>query len=114
MLRQLMLHIQVELLHVGPAALGGNGVEAQRKRLDRSSARSDVRVAGNVGLRRVQHKRRRGFERLNVLLVTVAMLKEDAVSSPHSPFAIPFGIPRKTEAGGRIEQVSLHATRRHS
>src|SRR5271167_1715874 len=117
---QLLLDVEVELLHVGPSRLVGNGDEAQREAGRRGVGRiSDIRVPtigsgpDDVDLRRaLQQRRGLTFHTLGVGLVSVGMLKEDPVAAANGSLGLPCGIPGKPDAGRRVEQLSVGAANR--
>src|SRR5579884_2556790 len=108
--RDVVLNIEVPLLHVRPAYL----LRVSRRPGGPEQTRaSNVCVARDVVLRRRQHRRRVAFKTRD-RLVPIQMLEENAVSAANGPFPIAEGIPCKSKSRSRIEQMSLHATSRSS
>ncbi len=46
--------------------------------------------------------------------VAVGVVVEHSISAADGPRAVAFGIERKTDAGSGIEQMAIHAARRHA
>ena len=77
-------------------------------------ASADIGVADNDILSRVLHQRRRAFEEFGVGFAAVGVFEEDAVAAANGGLAVAEGIPGKSKARGRIEQMALQAARRNA
>src|SRR5438876_10014134 len=67
LLRQLVLHIEVPLLDVGPPWFCRNDVESQRER----QTPADACIASVIGLSGILYEWRSGFERFLVLFIVI-------------------------------------------
>src|SRR5882762_4539021 len=108
----LMLHIEVPLLHVRPDRLGGNGHHSQWELRVGGSARA--RVARNIDLLYGGGQRRRVFQRFRVAFVAVGVLVEDTVAATNRPLPVAKGIPGKPSPWRGVEQMPFHAAIRYS
>src|SRR5450759_5979716 len=109
-----MLDVEVPLLHVGPDHLIGNRNEAEGERRGQFSS-SDIRVTNDIALRRaLQQGRGLSLHAFGVRLVSVAVLKEDAITTADRCFAVSPRVVGKADPRSGVEQVSLGATDRNA
>src|SRR5580692_89920 len=110
--RNIVLHIKVPLLHVGPHGLVGKGNEgkwcraATKKRWSNLGVPRNVYNTGRLSLKTVLLKR------FGIGFVSIGMLEEDSVSTPYGPPSIALRVPRKADARRRVEPVVRHAAGR--
>src|SRR5258705_5075671 len=101
---QFFLYVQVPLLNVRPNGLVRDGSDVEREQ----KGTADIAVAIDIELRGVEGERGGAFEGLRVGFVTVGMLEENSVAATDGHFAVALRIPGETDAGSRIEEMTLH------
>src|SRR5437016_10481551 len=89
-LEDIVLDVEVPLLHIWPDCLSGNGDDIKREQQPRGTA--DVSVPGNVELSGSLHQRWRTFQRFGIGFVPVGVLEKYAVSAADRGFPIALGI----------------------
>src|SRR2546421_5044124 len=119
--RQFFLDVQVPLLNVRPNGFVRNGNNRKWKEWNRSTIRTDARVAAirpsgasvkphsDVGLRRGKNERWGAFQRFGVAFVAVGMFVEDTVAAADGHLAVSLGIKRESDPWCRIEEVAFQA-----
>src|SRR5580704_11865419 len=113
-LGNVVLHIEMPLLHVGPRGFVWDGNKRQRSCAPAEGAGIEIGVtrhihdAAGLGVDIVL------FQRLGVALIAIRVLEEDAVTAADGPPPVAQWIIRKTKAGRRVPPVVAHATSRNA
>src|SRR5215831_3777416 len=102
------------LLHIRPHHLVRNGIEAKREgRSGRSP--TDICVPGNVGLGgNLNEGSGLSFHAFGIGLITIGVLKENAITAADGSFAVSKGIPRKAYTRSGVEKVAARAPNWHA
>src|SRR5215469_4373525 len=108
---QLVLHIEMPLLHVGPDHFGGNRIKVEREHGRGAARRSSyVGVTINIVLGgALQQRRGLAFHALRIGLVAVGMFVENPVTATDRRPAVAKQIVSKADARREIKEVTLQA-----
>ena len=111
-LGDIVLDVQMPLLHVGPLRFVGNGNEAQRA--GRVSLGDDVVITRDINDRNRLGKRVVLLQRARICFALIGVLEEDAVAPTEGPLAVALGIPGESKSRCGVEEMALHATVGHA
>src|SRR5215472_8614954 len=108
---QLVLHIEMPLLHVGPDHFGGNRIEVEWEHGRGAARRSSyVVVTENIVLSgALQQGRSLAFHAFRIGLVAVGMFVENPVTATESRPAVAKQIVGKADPRREIKEVTLQA-----
>src|SRR5260370_2041254 len=107
--RELLLDVQVPLLHVRPDCFVGDRCHSEWEQ--QTAACTNIGVANHVELRGSEHEWWRAFERFRISFIAVGVLEEDSITTADSHFSVALRIKGEPNSRRGIEEVPLQAAR---